>query len=237
MPWCPNCKNEYVKGIAICADCGAELVDELPSDSQFVNEDLSAFVETEGENASDLSNKEGSDEEIKECLSNLEIKENSKKSIGRVYESSAQKANDLKSTGAMLTIVGILGLIILVLAIADLLPIHFVGFTKYLTYAVLGAMSLFFFFMGISSIKSSGSYREKALTESNLYEEIMSWCRSSLTADAIDQDTDTAESSKEERYFRRTARMKELISQKFMNIDDSFLDYMIEELYLEIFGE
>lgn len=29
MPWCPNCKNEYVEGKNICTDCGVELVDSL----------------------------------------------------------------------------------------------------------------------------------------------------------------------------------------------------------------
>ena len=30
MSWCPKCKNEYVEGITTCAECGVELVDELP---------------------------------------------------------------------------------------------------------------------------------------------------------------------------------------------------------------
>lgn len=29
MPWCPKCKNEYVDGIKVCADCGCELVASL----------------------------------------------------------------------------------------------------------------------------------------------------------------------------------------------------------------
>ncbi|MCM1045445.1 MAG: hypothetical protein NC417_08030 [Candidatus Gastranaerophilales bacterium] len=29
MPWCPICKNEYVEGITVCADCGCELVEKL----------------------------------------------------------------------------------------------------------------------------------------------------------------------------------------------------------------
>ncbi len=28
MPWCPKCKNEYRKGIRVCADCGMELVED-----------------------------------------------------------------------------------------------------------------------------------------------------------------------------------------------------------------
>ena len=32
MAWCPKCKNEYVEGVTICADCGIELVDELPKE-------------------------------------------------------------------------------------------------------------------------------------------------------------------------------------------------------------
>jgi hypothetical protein len=30
--FCPNCRTEYRAGITICADCGAELVNELPPD-------------------------------------------------------------------------------------------------------------------------------------------------------------------------------------------------------------
>lgn len=30
MPWCPNCKTEYVDGIQKCADCNVDLTDEPP---------------------------------------------------------------------------------------------------------------------------------------------------------------------------------------------------------------
>ena len=29
MPWCPNCRLEYVEGIKICPDCKTDLVDSL----------------------------------------------------------------------------------------------------------------------------------------------------------------------------------------------------------------
>lgn len=31
MPWCPNCRYEYVHGVQNCTDCGAALVDEEPT--------------------------------------------------------------------------------------------------------------------------------------------------------------------------------------------------------------
>lgn len=43
--WCPNCKMEYRKGIKVCADCGAELVEGTEAD--FCVVDLCEFKEEE----------------------------------------------------------------------------------------------------------------------------------------------------------------------------------------------
>lgn len=32
MPWCPKCNTEYRKGVAVCDDCGAKLVNERDGD-------------------------------------------------------------------------------------------------------------------------------------------------------------------------------------------------------------
>lgn len=46
MAWCPKCKNEYVDGITICADCGVELVPERPADTDFRKPAILCHVET-----------------------------------------------------------------------------------------------------------------------------------------------------------------------------------------------
>lgn len=35
MAWCPKCRNEYVEGVVVCADCQVPLVDELPEETPF----------------------------------------------------------------------------------------------------------------------------------------------------------------------------------------------------------
>jgi len=56
MPWCPNCKNEYVDGVEYCTDCNCKLVDELQEtqgenvifgEKDFI-EELNAFIEYNG---------------------------------------------------------------------------------------------------------------------------------------------------------------------------------------------
>ncbi|WP_353422979.1 putative signal transducing protein [Christensenella massiliensis] len=34
MPFCPNCRDEYDAGYAVCADCGASLVPALPEEPE-----------------------------------------------------------------------------------------------------------------------------------------------------------------------------------------------------------
>jgi len=51
MPYCPQCKNEFVEGTTTCEDCGLSLVDELykgPPDSSTVDE-LVEVWRTQGE--------------------------------------------------------------------------------------------------------------------------------------------------------------------------------------------
>lgn len=47
MPWCPKCKNEYVEGITVCADCGVDLVTELPEEPNVDEAVILGHIDTE----------------------------------------------------------------------------------------------------------------------------------------------------------------------------------------------
>ncbi len=46
MPFCPNCKSEYIPGIEKCADCDVPLVAELTEEEHFSSEDYALVYTT-----------------------------------------------------------------------------------------------------------------------------------------------------------------------------------------------
>ena len=95
-------------------------------------------------------------------------------------------------------------------------------------------MFILFIVMGLLSVKSYKKFEIKASEEDNLTKNLKAWCLDNLKQEIIDTDID--EASEELLYFQRTETMKEMISQKFMNLDAAFLDSFIDDIYPEIFG-
>ena len=107
-------------------------------------------------------------------------------------------------------------------------------FSKYLIIGVMGTLFILFIVMGLLSMKSYKKFEFKASEEDNLTQKLTIWCQENLTKENI--DTDIEDTSEELLYFQRSEKMKELISNKFMNLDAAFLDSFIDDIYPEIFG-
>jgi len=101
------------------------------------------------------------------------------------YRSSAERAEDNNSSGYMLIIVGIVGLIGDIFVFINN-PFDMALFNKYMSCGVMGALFVLFFVMGILSIKSARIFKEKAKEENTLLEQITKWCDENLDADQID---------------------------------------------------
>lgn len=154
-----------------------------------------------------------------------------------VYQDSATKAEENKSSAYTLLFVGVLGMIVIVLGLAGVLPIHLGGNSKYLTYGIMSALFLLFIVMGVLSMKSYRIFAKKAESENSLKDTIEKWCKDNLDATAIDEGLFEEDFSDEEKYFKRTGVVKEKIKKQFLNLDDAFLDDLVDGIYSEIFPE
>ena len=172
-----------------------------------------------------------------------------------VYENSAAKAEDNKSSAYLLLIFGVVGMIIMILGIVGVLPIQLSGTTKYMTYGVMSALFLLFIVMGMVSMKSYRIFAKKAESENSLRSTMEKWCLSHFEAEKLDEELFEQENGcaseeapasvheewenmpEEEMYFKRVSLMKEKIQKQFLNLDEGFLEHFVDELYGDIFEQ
>ena len=240
MPWCPKCRNEYVEGMTVCADCGCALVD---SPEEFPRAGLERGAQ-EWAREHPQEREEGMEAAPEEMTESYETEPESGQqermetkglSGSAVYENASQKAESFRSGAWMLILVGAAGLILLALAIAGFLPVRLSGFSGVLSGLVMGVLFLAFLFSGISSLKTSRQLEGKAKKEAGLREELLAWCREHLLAEEIDASIEELPESEEERYFKRTERIHSLIVRNFENLDEGWLESFVDEIYTEYF--
>jgi len=155
------------------------------------------------------------------------------------YIDNESKANDNRSSAWTFLMVGLVGMIAMVLVVTGIFPISLNPNAKFLIYGVMFAMFGLFIVLGFVSMVNSTRFEKEAKSEKNLYSAMLEYCKSSNLADIIganieSEETDLAE---EELYFKRCELLKESLSDKFMNLDEAFLDNFVDKVYSELFGE
>ena len=100
----------------------------------------------------------------------------------------------------------------------------------------MGVLFLLFIIFGIVSMRTFKILSVQAKSEDTLLEEITKWCQENLTAELIDNGLlGMEEMLEEQKYFRRADKMKKMIRDKFMNLDEEFLDHFVDDYYQNLF--
>lgn len=252
MPFCPVCKCEYREGFKMCSDCKVELVDVLSKESN-----LKIVPKSNTDNSSEevslddvfdekvIENLDLSSEEVQElidnppseedvaALKNFIIKQRRIADESNEYISSKDKASEHKSTGIMLIVIGILGIVVLLLCLFGVIPYNFSVFS-YVIFGLLVLFFLMFVYFGISSIFKSKELEIKSEEESKITTEFEKWFDVNITKELIDDGLSIDEDS-ENAYFVRHAKVTSIIAKNYPDLDEGYIDKLFDDKYDEIF--
>lgn len=230
MAWCPKCKCEYVEGIEVCSDCGCNLVQDLNEAAregqvEITPEMAMAFIQAMQQKGMAVPGPK--EEDLAEGEEPVKFY--------KPYINNEEKAEDNKASAYTLLLVGGVGLAFIVLMFLEVLPIRLTVSGKYMICGVMGVMFILFIVMGIVSMRNSKILKKKAKKENNLTREIKRWCVDVFNKEEVDEKLQVGSLPEELKYFQRYEYMKKTIKNQFMNLDEAYLDRLIEEIYPEIF--
>lgn len=167
-------------------------------------------------------------------LPKLEFQKRSKSS-GMYYEKKADKQRDLKDSGVSLMIIGVLGDAYLIGKALGVIPFGpaTTGVTSLLFNLVMGTLFTVFLVGGFLSLRSAKALQKEIPLEEQTTKELLD------TFSVLDQnelDTHYATNVDEGTlYFNRTDYLRALITKDYPDLEETFLEEMIEQLYTNIF--
>jgi len=154
-----------------------------------------------------------------------------------VYSSSSQNAEENRSSAWAQLLVGSIGLLFLILCILDIIPLN-IG-NSYLFYGGMGCLFVFFIWMGMVCLRRAKVFDKRAESENSLKDAITAWYQQNLTAEGLDAELSEEDDLPEEMlYFKRAQIIKDKLNHQFVNLDQVFLEHMIDnEIYDYIYAE
>lgn len=234
MAWCPKCKCEYVDGIKVCADCGCDLVESL-EEAERMQGQQEISVEMAVAMLRAMQNNGMKLPEEAAGAENFISDEAPTVKDYKPYINNEEKAEDNKASAYTLLLVGGVGLAFILMIFFEVLPIRMTVSGKYMMCGVMGVMFILFIVMGFVSMRNSKILKKKAKKENNLTREINKWCCDTFQKEEVDEKLQIGNLPDELKYFQRFEYMKMTIKNQFMNLDEAYLDRLIEEIYPEIF--
>ena len=156
------------------------------------------------------------------------------------YVKAEDKAENFKSSAYALLLTGGIGIVAMILIIAGVIPVYLAANIRIIVYIVLSLLFLIFFVIGIRSLKEAKKYARDAEQENDTTEKIIKWFLETYSKESIDARIEEAlaENDTEEiKYFKRIDAMKTALSEQYQELEQAYLEKIIDDLYQELYEQ
>lgn len=218
--YCPRCDMEFIDGITVCTDCGGPLVES--------EEAARAMKEAEQQERQEL-------ESMPDEASPSDLEAVIPRPV-RVYETKAQKYEDLKSSALAFGAVG--GLLLAASAAfwTGVVRLPMAGVSRLIFQGVLAAMGVFSLAVYWNASRSAKKLQPEIDAEKRQTEELVNWFLDTWKGGEIDGQIEDMDSlSQEEVSLRRFQVIQDLLVTEKDLPDPAYVDALCEELYRRMF--
>ena len=255
------------KAFFLCSDCGATLVEELPEEDDskvimiarreeaenyydllkkfeieraMLNYDMESNLyhvsvpEDQVEKAKKLAIIQKIN--LKDDLDSPKAEPEEPMKSEHVYVHHSERHQELLSSAYSLLLVGITGLVVVLLSLLEIISLPFPEATTSMMEITIGVLCLIFVVAGLHRLISDRSVAKLAKEEDKLTSEITQWFKKSFDNFVIDTDIDE-DLAEEIKYFKRCEAMKQIIRRSYGDLDEGYLDRLIEELYQYLYED
>lgn len=142
------------------------------------------------------------------------------------YVKKADKSKDLQSTAVTFLFFGVAGIIFLVLNIFGVITL----IDNLLSFFVMGIMFIGCLFISYTSNRDAKKAKQEAVLEEELTKKLNVWLSANITESVLASFEEDG-SSEEINFMSKIEGMKDMITKEIGELDDAYLDSIVEEFY------
>lgn len=146
----------------------------------------------------------------------------------------SDKYQDITSSASTMLLVGIIGIIFMILVLADIIPLPLNSSTAWLFDSVMGGIFIIFIISGIISFMHAKQVKIDADEEDKLIGELLSWADTNIKKEMLDDGLDLTQ-PEELLYFNRADKIKDKLMHQFENVDEALICEYTEQIYQNIY--
>ncbi len=235
MSYCPKCDMEFVDGITVCTDCGGPLVESEEAAIALRKKEQEENFKKQRDYLEKL-NRELERQAVPGELEDGQTQHIPVPQPVGVYETSAQKYENLRSSASAFLLVGVLMLAVSVLCWTGVVRLPMAGGSRYIFQGALTVMAVFCLIVFVKTSRDARNLQPQITREKQETSELISWFTGQWTAEAVDAQVEDREALEEEELsLKRFQIIQDLLVTNKDLPDPAYVDSLCEEIYSRLY--